>query len=437
MPYNVWDSINQGQSNLMNALAMRKQQEQADARNAILAQKAQMDMRIKADEFNRTRQMDQMKIEDAQRAQQVQQVKGAYNILNSINSQADLDRARGFMQQNAPEYLNQVPEVYDDKGKSAIDGYKNLYRNVAVDQFKMTERWVKDANGNRYPVLLDRNENPADMQLPEGYNWVNQDLEKEDIKNQGAMARQQAGDQAAMSREQAGNQSAMDIAKLNSRTEIEKQKMQEHEKELTRIASQGRDKRDTEIKMAEKFQNRPDVKSYLVINQQYDNMKAAVDEAKKQGGETWAQHGYADRAILITLNKMLEPNSAVLSSEFAATLEGQSYRSQLENIQNKMTKGGYLIPEEREAVFRMATAFRDNAKTRYDAQVANVDKIASRYGLDTRNITSFGDTTSPPMMPDDLQSSHDTPSAQPQTDKKTQPTNNNKVNGFLDKYGWR
>jgi len=399
MPYDVWGNINQGQTNFMNALAMRKQQEQADARNAILAQQTQASMRMKEDEFARSRQMDQMKIEEAQRAQQVQQVKGAYNILNSINSQADLDRARGYMQQNAPEYLTQVPEVYDDKGKAAIDGYKNLYRNVAVDQFKMTERWVKDANGNRYPVLLDQNENPADMQLPEGYHWINKDLEKTDIEQQGAIDKQRASDAAAMEREQAGNQSAMNIAKYNAGADLEKEKLKLQSEEtrarMQQLAASGAKTFENEQKLRKEFDALPEVKTFIEVDRNYNMMDQAVKDIKKQAGDSgkpWASYSYADQALITTFNKMLDPTSVVRESEYARTSEDQAWLSRLKSGWDAIYSGGKLNEPERKAIFRMAKNFRDASKEKYDVQDKFYKGLFKDYGLNKEHMSSVRGT---------------------------------------------
>lgn len=140
--------------------------------------------------------------------------------------------------------------------------------------------------------------------------------------------------------------------------------------------------RDYEMKVRKEFHALPNVKEFLGIKPQYDRMQAALSESKK-GGSLVA----VDQALINTFNKMIDPRSVVMVSEYARTARDLSLVNQLKGKMEKLVSGGAgLTSEEREAIARMAKNFYDVSKTSYDASADFYTDITVDGGGDPKRV---------------------------------------------------
>lgn len=149
-------------------------------------------------------------------------------------------------------------------------------------------------------------------------------------------------------------------------------------------ASQG-----SEQSLRKEFNALPDVKEFVAIRPQYQRMQAALTESKK-GGSLVA----ADQAMINVFNKMIDPKSVVMVSEYARTARDVALLNQIKGKAERVLRGGAgLSDEERNALSVMSQRFFDISKSNYDATADYYSGIAEDKGFDpTKVVRSYSDT---------------------------------------------
>lgn len=156
-----------------------------------------------------------------------------------------------------------------------------------------------------------------------------------------------------------------------------------------------------ESAMRKEFLTLPEVKEYPTIDQQ---SKRALKALSDTSGNKVA----VDQSIITTFNKMLDPSSVVRESEYARTPQDMALLNRIKGKWDKLSTGGAgLTDDERQAMFRMITAFKEVADNQYNEQVSYYSDLATRYGYKSENVVRLGGKKSETASPQ--------PTGQPQT----------------------
>lgn len=395
MPYDVWGPTNQAMGNLSNAMAGYRARQLAEQQAAQQAEQRRQQMELTAAQQNRQNALDmrRMKMEEEKHAQQqqfdalktqelqrkegVENLKMAYHAMDSVKDQASLNRVRTLaanMFGNNPEILEQIPAEYNDESAKVISGYRDMYGNALRDQLNQKEYWIESPDGRKNVAWFEEGETPH---LPEGYKFATEPNDNMELA-------------------QISQDTTLKKARLDNAADIEKERIKGKsaaERQQMKLAASSRDNAfNKELSVKKYFDALPEVKAWTSIEPQYQNMISAVDEAKAQYGKRWAENSYADQALIMTFNKMLDPDSVVREAEYARTTEDQSMLSRIKSNWDSIFKGGKLNPKEREAMVRLAKRFRDTSESRYNKQVEYVNGLSGRWGLNAENIIRLGET---------------------------------------------
>jgi hypothetical protein len=123
------------------------------------------------------------------------------------------------------------------------------------------------------------------------------------------------------------------------------------------------------------------VKDFFIIRRNYVNMDKALEHALA-AGDTKSKSA-ADQALVISFNKMLDPQSVVRESEYARTPQGQSALATLQGYVEKVQQGGVgLTDANRQDVVDVAKQLYSGAEDFYNLQRTNYTDMAKNYGLD-------------------------------------------------------
>lgn len=384
MAYDVWTPYNHASSNLINAMAQYRNrqlaEEQARQEAAYRQQQnalAERQMRMQEAKLGQQMQGNDIAVQEARRKQGIENLKMAYHALDGVNDQASLERMRMIaanMLGSNTEVLDQIPTVYNDETAQTLAGWKNMYGNVLRGELRQKDYWVEDPTGKKSVAWFEDGVSP---QLPEGYKFATPPNDNMD------MAR--IAQETTLRKAMLDNAADIEQTKLREQATAMRQRMKD-------AASAKGAKFEKELKVKKYFDGLPEVKSWTDIEPQYGNMLAAVDEAKQQYGSNWPKMAYADQALIMTFNKMLDPDSVVREAEYARTADDQSMLSGIKSRWESIAKGGKLNPSEREAMVRMAGRFADVSKKRYNKQVDYVTGLSNRWGLNPENIIRLGMT---------------------------------------------
>lgn len=139
-----------------------------------------------------------------------------------------------------------------------------------------------------------------------------------------------------------------------------------------------------ESSMRKEFLTLPEVKDYPTVQQQSQRALAAL----KASGDNMVA---VDQSIITTFNKMLDPTSVVRESEYARTAQDMALLNRIKGKWDKLSTGGAgLTSEERQAMARMVSAFKDIADEQYNQQVDYYSGLAERYGYQPENVVRLG-----------------------------------------------
>jgi hypothetical protein len=133
------------------------------------------------------------------------------------------------------------------------------------------------------------------------------------------------------------------------------------------------------------------------VKTQFLNMKTAFDALKK------GARAPGGIALITTFNKILDPYSVVMVSEYARSEYGLDLRQHLEGLWTKISQGGLSVPDEvLEQYVNLAEGFAQNQIASAAGIRQEFEDFAKEYGLNvnfvTRPITLY-ETPAPPQTP--------------------------------------
>lgn len=117
------------------------------------------------------------------------------------------------------------------------------------------------------------------------------------------------------------------------------------------------------------------------MRQQLNYMETGLDAARKGDMNAGSQ------AVLVTFQKILDPNSVVRESEYARSPEGLGLMQRMEGLMPRLVKGGPGVPpEELEKFADLARRFVTNIETVSAKRAEPILRAADDYGLDRAHI---------------------------------------------------
>lgn len=132
-------------------------------------------------------------------------------------------------------------------------------------------------------------------------------------------------------------------------------------------------------------------KSYSTMINQYNLMQEGLKQAAKGNMNAGSQ------AVLVTFQKILDPNSVVRESEYARSPEGVSLISRIQGAVQRLSQGGAGVPlKDLQGFARMASQFITGLKGSLDATRGQIDAAAKVAGIDPNTI--YGNDTGLPAV---------------------------------------
>ena len=125
------------------------------------------------------------------------------------------------------------------------------------------------------------------------------------------------------------------------------------------------------------------VKDYREITTKFDVMEKAFEESKKTNNFV-----AVDQALITIYNKMTDPQSVVRESEYVRTPQDMAWLNRAKAGIARVSKGGRLEPETRQAIMTMAAKFRDVYDGKYQAIANEYAGYAKQAGIDPETVVS-------------------------------------------------
>jgi hypothetical protein len=136
--------------------------------------------------------------------------------------------------------------------------------------------------------------------------------------------------------------------------------------------------------LRKEFQEAPVYKNYQTVNSQFNSLKSAYTLSLNPDNESRAA---SDQALIVTLNKMLDPTSVVRESEFARTEVGVGLMNRIQSYLPKLKKGGQAISNtDRKAIYEMAGKLLQGSQEGLNQHIDRYVNIAKQYGVDPKLI---------------------------------------------------
>lgn len=111
------------------------------------------------------------------------------------------------------------------------------------------------------------------------------------------------------------------------------------------------------------------------IERQYKIMKTGLDRYD-------ADPNGASQAVLITFQKMLDPDSVVRESEYDRSAQGLSLKARIEGYVERLARGGAGVPKSELAeMVKTAEEFRKNTQDAPERKRKRLESVADRYEL--------------------------------------------------------
>jgi hypothetical protein len=98
--------------------------------------------------------------------------------------------------------------------------------------------------------------------------------------------------------------------------------------------------------------------------------------------------GQAQQAVVILLNKFLDPGSVVREGEFDRVVKAQGLEATAGNYLNKIMKGEFLTPQATAQIQYLAGVYQHAAEAKMRQVGTNYNRIAVSRGLDPSNVIS-------------------------------------------------
>lgn len=146
----------------------------------------------------------------------------------------------------------------------------------------------------------------------------------------------------------------------------------------------GQDKVDLEVKLSKTFTQSS--KELKIADFAASNINSAYEKALKDIQDDKGINA-ASQGILITFNKLLDPNSVVRESEYARSAEGLSLLGRIEGKYEQLKTGGAgLTATDLKEFVDLGNLFLQNYKDQARQSIALIDRQAKNYGLNIENI---------------------------------------------------
>lgn len=143
----------------------------------------------------------------------------------------------------------------------------------------------------------------------------------------------------------------------------------------------------------------PVIKQFTEVAKSKQRIDAAIAEAA-----TTNNFVAVDQALISSFNRLLEPDSVTMVSEYARTSADAPLINRIRANINRVTEGGRLTNEERAALSRMSDALYGTSLNNYNQAVSWYSNIAEKQGFDPQDIiqpltgTPSGTITPPPSQ---------------------------------------
>lgn len=98
--------------------------------------------------------------------------------------------------------------------------------------------------------------------------------------------------------------------------------------------------------------------------------------------------GQAQQAVVILLNKFLDPGSVVREGEFDRVVKAQGLEALASNYINRLRTGEFMTPKAIADIHRLAQVYEAASEAKLRQVAANYTDIASRRGLDAGAVVS-------------------------------------------------
>ncbi len=145
---------------------------------------------------------------------------------------------------------------------------------------------------------------------------------------------------------------------------------------------EARGERRDNASLRKEFNGLPAVKNFQDIDTRVQLMENAYKESKIS-----KSHLAVDQALITLFNKMTDPNSVVMPSEYARTAQDISLWNRIKGKMEKVQQGGAgLTDEDRQALLTMARKFHSTYKEKYRAIKKEYRGYALDYGLDPDKV---------------------------------------------------
>lgn len=156
----------------------------------------------------------------------------------------------------------------------------------------------------------------------------------------------------------------------------------------------------------------PIVKNFNTVKMNYENALQAYKMADGSNNPQWP-----DQVMIVTFNKLIDPNSVVMPAEFNRSAEGASLIERIKGYIQRLGAGGTISKESREQLYsmigRLYNVAENNYKSRMD-YLRNQYESYRQYGIDPERIiqdaeaeTRYNEAQTP--KPEDVPPPEDTP----------------------------
>jgi len=128
-------------------------------------------------------------------------------------------------------------------------------------------------------------------------------------------------------------------------------------------------------------------KDFNQIVGQLGKIDSAMAQVKKIGDMGSKQ--FADQALIVTFNRILDPQSVVRESEYARTPEGMSALTRIQGYAEKLKQGGAgLTDTERGSAVDMTKKLAGSAQKIYKINRDKYSNLSRDYGIDPKLVVS-------------------------------------------------
>ena len=137
----------------------------------------------------------------------------------------------------------------------------------------------------------------------------------------------------------------------------------------------------------------------LKINLSDNEPEFGSDNLMTEGSYKHKGANAASQAILVTFQKILDPDSVVRESEYARSAQGLGMLAQIRGAYMKMVQGGAGVPvDQLEEFVQLASEWVDLSRISAERSMNSTRDHASNYGLDAGFVTSaFNDDWKTPV----------------------------------------